>query len=385
MARAVCCDRRRSLSAGGGRAFCRARPPHRRQPGTGHRRAAPGAPAKAAAAAPGGIETDAVDHLRDLRAAAGRFPVAADAGDRGRRRRPRERSAARRRCPTARRAAALHRAECQGPRATVPELHAGAADTAYKMAFDACRHRGFLDRLPARRDIVVCGCETHVRVLQTVFGLLRAGRQVFLARDAVGSRRAESKETAIARMGKNGAEVVTTEMVLFEWLGTSTKPSLRRPRSRSWTCVHPAGHGEWHGGPWLANKQLIVELVGEERPRPGDHMVSDGVRFAMDSPLEESRFEPLVPARNGESFRSRSVLLYGRSRQHPSWDGACSGSNAPGKSSSLLAPPWREPGWNSSLVRKGVRSRLFCRPKRWKCGGGVGYCGDGEDAVSKRC
>jgi hypothetical protein len=50
---------------------------------------------------------------------------------------------------------------------------------------------------------------------------------VFLARDAVGSRRAESKETAIARMGKNGVEVVTTEMVLFEWLGTAEDPRLR--------------------------------------------------------------------------------------------------------------------------------------------------------------
>ena len=50
---------------------------------------------------------------------------------------------------------------------------------------------------------------------------------MFLARGAVGSRRAESKETAIARMGKNGAEVVTTEMVLFEWLGTAEDPRLR--------------------------------------------------------------------------------------------------------------------------------------------------------------
>lgn len=108
---------------------------------------------------------------------------------------------------------------------TVRELHADAADTAQKMGFDACRRRGFLDRLPARGDIVVCGGETHVCVLQTVFGLL--GRQVFLARDAVGSRRLESKETAIARMGKNGAEVVTTGMVLLEWLGTAEDPRLR--------------------------------------------------------------------------------------------------------------------------------------------------------------
>ena len=52
-------------------------------------------------------------------------------------------------------------------------------------------------------------------------GLMRAKRRVFLVRDAVGSRRSESKETAIQRMAQNGAEVVTTEMVLFEWLATA--------------------------------------------------------------------------------------------------------------------------------------------------------------------
>ena len=116
-------------------------------------------------------------------------------------------------------------AKSLGP--TVAELHTGAAETAHKMAFDACREPRFLDRLPAHRDLVVGGCETHVCVLQTVLGLLRAGRRVFLVRDAVGSRRSESKETAIARMEKNGAEVVTTEMVLFEWLGTAADPRLR--------------------------------------------------------------------------------------------------------------------------------------------------------------
>ena len=118
-----------------------------------------------------------------------------------------------------------HNVKGLGP--TVPELQASAANTAHKTTFDACRHPGFLDRLPARRDLVVCGCETHVCVLQTVFGLQRAGRHVFLVRDAVGSRRAESKETAISRMAGNGAEVVTAEMVLFEWLATAEDPRLR--------------------------------------------------------------------------------------------------------------------------------------------------------------
>jgi nicotinamidase-related amidase len=64
-------------------------------------------------------------------------------------------------------------------------------------------------------------------VLQSVLGLLAAGRRVYLVRDAVGSRRSESKETAIRRMERNGAEIVTTEMVVFEWLGTAADRRLR--------------------------------------------------------------------------------------------------------------------------------------------------------------
>jgi nicotinamidase-related amidase len=110
---------------------------------------------------------------------------------------------------------------------TVPELGASSGNTAHKMTFDACRAPGFLERLPVCPDLVVCGCEAHVCVLQSVLGLLRAGRHVFLVRDAVGSRRAESKETAIRRMERNGAEIVTTEMAVFEWLATAEDPRLR--------------------------------------------------------------------------------------------------------------------------------------------------------------
>jgi nicotinamidase-related amidase len=85
-----------------------------------------------------------------------------------------------------------------------------------------------LDALPNRPDIVICGCETHVCVLQTALGLLGAGRRVFAVRDAMGSRRPESKETAIRRLERNGAEIVTTEMVLFEWLTTADDSRLDR-------------------------------------------------------------------------------------------------------------------------------------------------------------
>ncbi|HEV8680807.1 MAG TPA: isochorismatase family protein [Stellaceae bacterium] len=111
---------------------------------------------------------------------------------------------------------------------TLPELAAPADPRiAAKMNFDACRTPGFLDRLAGHPAVVVAGCETHVCVLQTVLGLIDAGRRVYLVRDAVGSRRAESKETAIARMARHGAETVTTEMVVFEWLATAEDPRLR--------------------------------------------------------------------------------------------------------------------------------------------------------------
>ena len=64
--------------------------------------------------------------------------------------------------------------------------------------------------------MVVAGCEAHVCVLQTALGLIERGRRVFVVGDAIGSRRAESKEAAIARMARHGVEIVTAEMVVFE-------------------------------------------------------------------------------------------------------------------------------------------------------------------------
>jgi nicotinamidase-related amidase len=97
-----------------------------------------------------------------------------------------------------------------------------------KQFFDACREPGFAQgALPDRPTVVVAGCEAHVCVLQTVLGLLHLKRRVYLVRDALGSRRAESKETAISRLVRHGAEIVTTEMVVFEWLATAQHPRFR--------------------------------------------------------------------------------------------------------------------------------------------------------------
>jgi nicotinamidase-related amidase len=115
----------------------------------------------------------------------------------------------------------------KGLGSTVDELPTDKASVIHKMTFDASRADTFPAMTAGRPDVVVAGCEAHVCVLQTVLGLLDSGRRVFVARDAIGSRRAESKETAIRRMERHGAEIVTAEMVVFEWLGSAEHPRFR--------------------------------------------------------------------------------------------------------------------------------------------------------------
>ncbi len=110
---------------------------------------------------------------------------------------------------------------------TVAELAPDPAIVVRKMTFNSCRSPEFLLRIPAERAVIVAGCEAHVCVLQTALGLIDRGHRVFVVRDAIGSRRAESKEAAIARMARHGVEIVTAEMVVFEWLGTAEHPQFR--------------------------------------------------------------------------------------------------------------------------------------------------------------
>ena len=110
---------------------------------------------------------------------------------------------------------------------TVPELAADESRVFRKTTFDAGRTPGFDQRLARGPSVIVAGCEAHVCVLQTALGLAEKGRRVFVVRDAVGSRRPESKEAALRRMERNGVEIVTTEMVVFEWVGDAANPRFR--------------------------------------------------------------------------------------------------------------------------------------------------------------
>ena len=111
---------------------------------------------------------------------------------------------------------------------SVPEVAALTERTLAKQHFDATREAGWAAFLPeSRRGVVVAGCEAHVCVLQTVMGLRRLGHEVRLVRDAVGSRREADRAAALERAAGYGAELVTSEMIVFEWLATSDHPRFK--------------------------------------------------------------------------------------------------------------------------------------------------------------
>ena len=65
-------------------------------------------------------------------------------------------------------------------------------------------------------------------IRQTVLGLIAAGRKTFVVADAIGSRQPADKRAALRRMARHGAEIVTGEMVAFEWLGSASHPRFRQ-------------------------------------------------------------------------------------------------------------------------------------------------------------
>ncbi len=76
-------------------------------------------------------------------------------------------------------------------------------------------------------QVVVCGIESHVCVLQTVLELRAQGKEVFVVAEAVGSRKPTDRLLALDRMRQHGAEIVSREMVAFEWLKQAGTPLFK--------------------------------------------------------------------------------------------------------------------------------------------------------------
>jgi nicotinamidase-related amidase len=92
-----------------------------------------------------------------------------------------------------------------------------------KLCFSSYGCAGFASKLHdlGTTQVILCGIETHVCVHQTALDLLDAGLGVWIAADAVSSRRAENRAIALDRMMQEGVKLASTEMVLFELTGVA--------------------------------------------------------------------------------------------------------------------------------------------------------------------
>lgn len=97
-----------------------------------------------------------------------------------------------------------------------------------KRTFSTLREPQCRERLDAlgRPSPVVAGTEAHVCVLQTALDLKAAGYAPRYVVDAVSTRKESDLSAAIARAEDHGIEVMTVEMVLFEWLGHGDDPNF---------------------------------------------------------------------------------------------------------------------------------------------------------------
>jgi len=80
---------------------------------------------------------------------------------------------------------------------------------------------------PGRDTVVIAGCETHVCLLQTALELLEEEFDVCVVTDACASRTERNRDAAFDRLAGAGAELVTTEMVAFEWLRSADHPRFK--------------------------------------------------------------------------------------------------------------------------------------------------------------
>ncbi|NWG27278.1 MAG: hydrolase [Ignavibacteriaceae bacterium] len=116
-----------------------------------------------------------------------------------------------------------------GPTAKIILEELGEIKAFNKMSFSCSGANDLFDEFKKKNlsQVVVCGIEAHVCVQQTVLDLIENGFQVNIAADAVSSRKEIDYRTALERMRQNGAEVTTTESILFELLNVCGTPQFK--------------------------------------------------------------------------------------------------------------------------------------------------------------
>jgi isochorismate hydrolase len=99
-----------------------------------------------------------------------------------------------------------------------------------KMNFSCCQLESVKKRLEdsRKKEVILCGIEAHVCVLQTAADLLQQGYGVHVVADAVCSRRKLDWKTGLRWMEKKGAMISTTEIIAFQLLKEAGTNEFKR-------------------------------------------------------------------------------------------------------------------------------------------------------------
>jgi nicotinamidase-related amidase len=98
-----------------------------------------------------------------------------------------------------------------------------------KITFSALADDGIRDALRKRAPdhLLLCGVETSVCVYQTALDALDAHYQVTVLTDAVGGRRSDDAQAALAALARAGVQVLPSETVFYSLLGNASHPFFR--------------------------------------------------------------------------------------------------------------------------------------------------------------
>lgn len=98
-----------------------------------------------------------------------------------------------------------------------------------KMTFSSYANPGFASEVnrSGRKQILLCGVESHICVSQTALSLHGAGYQVHVVADAVSSRSAENWRIGLEKIRQGGCFVTSLETALFEMLREAGTPEFK--------------------------------------------------------------------------------------------------------------------------------------------------------------
>ena len=99
-----------------------------------------------------------------------------------------------------------------------------------KMTFSCCGLGAFNLKIEEhyKENIIICGIESHICVLQTALDLVEAGHKPIVVVDAVSSRNPLDKEIALDRMRQEGIRLTTVESILFELCKSSGNDTFKK-------------------------------------------------------------------------------------------------------------------------------------------------------------